>query len=95
MKVLHVFPQFTPDMVNGSERYEYMLSRKLVELKVDVDILTTRTRNAYPTSAFTSAWPNDHLPGLTYADGIRIRRFAASFQIGPRLGNWLSRRIFK
>ena len=58
MKVLHIFPQFTPDLLNGSERYEYMLSRKLVELGVEVQVLTTRARNAYSTAAFTSASPS-------------------------------------
>jgi hypothetical protein len=57
MNVLHIFPQFTPDLLNGSERYEYMLSRKLLELGVDVHVLTTRTRNAHQTAAFISAWP--------------------------------------
>ncbi len=95
MKVLHIFPQFTPDLVSGSERYEYMLSRKLVEHGVEVDVLTTRTRNAYPTAAFTSAWPNEHPPRITMVDGIRIRRFSASFDFGPRLGHFLSRRMFE
>ncbi|HEY2107195.1 MAG TPA: glycosyltransferase family 4 protein [Candidatus Binataceae bacterium] len=95
MKVLHIFPQLTPDLVSGSESYEYMLSRKLAELGVEVDILTTRTKNAYPTAAFTSAWPNQHPAGEVCLDGIRIRRFSATFDIGPRLGHWLSRRILK
>lgn len=95
MKVLHIFPQFTPDLVSGSERYEYMLSRKLAEHGVEVDVLTTRTKNAYPTAGFTSAWPDEHPPGLTSIDGIRIHRFPASFHIGPRLGHLLSRRILK
>lgn len=95
MKVLHIFPQFTPDLISGSERYEYMLSRKLVEHGVEVDVLTTRTKNACPTAAFTSAWPDEHPPGVTVVDGIRIQRFSASFDIGPRLGHFLSRRMLK
>jgi glycosyltransferase involved in cell wall biosynthesis len=95
VKVLHIFPQFTPDLLSGSERYEYMLSRKLVELGVEVRVLTTRTRNAYPTAAFTSAWPNDHPAAETSVEGIQIRRFAASFDIGPRLGHALSRLMLR
>ena len=95
MKVLHIFPQLTPDLVSGSERYEYMLSRKLAELGVEVDVLTTRTKNAYPTAGFTSAWPDEHPAATASVDGIRIRRFSTTFQIGPRLGQWLSRRILK
>jgi glycosyltransferase involved in cell wall biosynthesis len=95
VKVLHIFPQFTPDLLNGSERYEYMLSRKLVELGVEVQVLTTRARNAYQTTAFTSAWPNDHPRDATSVDGIGIKRFAASFHIGPRIGHVLSRRMLK
>jgi glycosyltransferase involved in cell wall biosynthesis len=95
VKVLHVFPQFTPDLLSGSERYEYMLSRKLVELGVEVKVLTTRTCNAYPTAAFTSAWPNDHPAGESVVEGIRIRRFAATFDIGPRIGYSLSRLMLR
>ncbi len=95
MKALHIFPRFTPDLVSGSERYEYMLSRKLVELGVEVDVLTTCTKNAYPTAAISSAWPDEHPPGLTTIDGIRIRRFPATFDIGARLGHMLSRRMIK
>jgi glycosyltransferase involved in cell wall biosynthesis len=95
VKALHIFPQFGPDLVNGSERYEYMLSSKLVELGVEVDVLTTRTRSAYPTSAFTSAWPNDFPTQITTVGGIRIQRFAATFHIRPRMGHALSRRILR
>jgi glycosyltransferase involved in cell wall biosynthesis len=95
VKVLHIFPQLTPDLVSGSERYEYMLTRKLVELGIEVDVLTTRTRNEYQTAAFTSAWPSEHPPGLADIDGIRIRRFPVSFQFGPRLGRMLSRWMLK
>jgi len=72
-----------------------MLSRKLAELGVEVDVLTTCTRNSNPTSAFTSAWSAEHPVGITSADGIRILRFPATFHIGPRLGHRLSRRILK
>ncbi len=95
MKVLHIFPQFTPDLLSGSERYEYMLSRRLAELGVEVRVLTTRTRNAYPTAAFTSAWPNDHPAAESAVEGIGIRRFAATFDIGPRLGHALSRLMLR
>src|SRR5690242_4592919 len=72
-----------------------MLSRKLVELGVEVRVLTTRTRNAYPTAAFASAWPSDHPAAETSVEGIQIRRFAATFDIGPRMGHALSRLMLR
>jgi glycosyltransferase involved in cell wall biosynthesis len=95
VKVLHIFPQFTPDLLNGSERYEYMLSSKLAERGVEVDLWTTRTKNAYPTAALSSAWPDEHPSGPSHVDGISIRRFPVSFQVGPRLGRALSRTMFR
>jgi glycosyltransferase involved in cell wall biosynthesis len=95
VKVLHIFPQFTPDLLNGSERYEYMLSSKLAEQGVEVELWTTRTKNAYPTAALSSAWPNEHAPGASRLDGMRIRRFPVSFHAGPRMGRMLSRMMFK
>jgi glycosyltransferase involved in cell wall biosynthesis len=95
LKVLHVFPQFGPDLVNGSERYEYLLSRKLVELGIEVDVLTTRTKNSYQTSAFSSAWPHDYSEGIEVIDGMRIERFPVSFSLSPTMGHAISRSILK
>ena len=95
MKVLHVFPQFGPDLVNGSERYEYLLSRKLVELGIEVDVLTTRTKNSYQTSAFSSAWLHDYSEGIEVIDGMRIERFPVSFSLSPTMGHAISRSILK
>jgi len=55
---------FGPELTNGSERHEYLLSEKLAQLGVGVDVLTTRTRNSYQTSALSSAWPSDYSEGV-------------------------------
>src|SRR5690349_17974428 len=93
MKVLHVFPQFTPESINGSERYEYLLSRKLVELGVEVELLTTTTRDFVPVAPFCLHWPHQYASALAERDGIRIRRLRATFQMPASIGRFVSRRI--
>jgi len=66
-----------------------------VEHGVEVDVLTTRTKNAHPTAAFTSAWPDEHPPEVSSIDGIRIRRFSVGFYPGPRLAHLLSRLMLR
>jgi glycosyltransferase involved in cell wall biosynthesis len=82
---------FGPELVNGSERHEYLLSKKLVELGVEVDVLTTQTKNAYQTSAFSSAWPSEYSERSQIVDGMRVERFPVSFSLPPRIGHRLSR----
>lgn len=95
MKVLHIFPQFGPELVNGSDRHEYLLSRKLVELGVEVDVFTTLTNSVHQTSAFSSAWPQNYRERLEVVDGMRVERFPVSFSLSPRLGYVLSLSILK
>src|SRR5579875_401671 len=86
---------FGPDLVNGSERHEYLLSRKLVELGVLVDVLTTQTKNARQTSAFSSAWPRDYPERVEIIDGMRVERFPATFSLSPRIGHTVSRLMLR
>src|SRR5579885_252669 len=93
MKVLHVFPQFTPESVNGSERYEHLLSSKLVKLGVEVELLATTTRDFIPVGPFCLHWPHQYSQGVVERDGIRINRRRATFHLPPALGHFVSRRI--
>ncbi|GEM_PF-1878902 len=93
MRVVHVFPQFTPESTNGSERYEYLLCRKLVEIGVELEILTTTTKDFIPVAPFCLHWPHQYVESAEERDGIRIRRLRATFQVPRRLGYFVSRRI--
>jgi glycosyltransferase involved in cell wall biosynthesis len=86
---------FGPDLVNGSERHEYLLSKKLAELGVLVDILTTQTRQSSQTSAFSSAWPAEYPERVEILDGMRIERFPVSFSLSPKMGTILSRSMLR
>ena len=90
MKVLHVFPVFGHELTNGSDYYEYMLTRHLAASGVEVEVWTTRTRDLRPTSAFSLRWPNDYPRGSETRDRIRIKRFSASFSLPTALGHLLS-----
>jgi glycosyltransferase involved in cell wall biosynthesis len=83
-------------LFSGSERYEYLLSKKLVELGVEIDVFTTRTKIFRQTSAFSSAWPPDYIGAHEVVDGMRVERFPVSFYLSPRFGHlvslWILRR---
>jgi phosphatidylinositol alpha-1,6-mannosyltransferase len=89
VRALHVFPLFGPGLSNGSEYHEYMLTKKLVERGVEVDVLTTRASRCQPTTMLSMRWPASGEEPLEQVDGIRIHRFPA---ITPprRLGHWMS-----
>ncbi len=93
MKVLHVFPQLTPDSLNGSERYEYLLARKLAALGVEIELLTTTTREFVPGGPFVLNWPHQQAEGITEIEGIRVRRFRAAGVLPTRLKHLISRRM--
>lgn len=95
MRALHIFPLFGPELTNGSEYHEYMLSKKLVELGVSVDVFTTRSQRFRPTSAFSLEWVSDYDQEFEQADGINIYRFPVSFSIPPKIGRVISRLVFK
>jgi glycosyltransferase involved in cell wall biosynthesis len=95
VRALHVFPLFGAELTNGSERYEYMLSKTLVEQDVEVDVLTTTARSIRPSSAFSTAWGHDYPSGVQQSDGMRIHRFPVSFSMPAGLGRTISRLILR
>ena len=72
MRALHVFPFFGPDLVHGGESHAYMLSKKLVELGVEVDVLATLSKRARATSAFSLEFTNEYEHDGAYMDGKRV-----------------------
>src|SRR3989304_3272803 len=95
MKALHVFPLFGRELTNGAQHYEYMLTKKLVELGVKVDVFTTRSQQLRPNSAFSLKWVSDYDRAFEQANGINIYRFPATFSIPPTVGHVISRFVFK
>lgn len=95
MKSLHIFPLFGPDLMNGSEHYEYMLSRTLVEQGVEVDVFATRSNRIRLESAFVTAWPNDYPNGVQRVDGMTIERFPVTLNWPRSIGTWLSRLVLR
>jgi glycosyltransferase involved in cell wall biosynthesis len=95
MKALHIFPLFGAELTNGSEYYEYMLTKSLVQFGVSVDVFTTRARQFRPTSAFSLEWGNDYAQDYEQVDGINIHRFPVSFSVPPKLGHTIARFVFK
>jgi glycosyltransferase involved in cell wall biosynthesis len=95
VKALHIFPTFGSELLYGAERHEYLLSRRLVDLGVEVDVLTTLTMNAHQTAAFSSNWPRDYSEPCQVIDGMRIARFPVSFSLQPRIARALSSSMLK
>jgi glycosyltransferase involved in cell wall biosynthesis len=96
MRALHVFPTFGADLTSGSEYYEYMLTKTLIEQGVEVDVLTTTSRRVQPRSAFSSGWSHDYASGRECApDGITIHRAPVSFSMPTALGDAVSRVMFR
>ena len=95
MKALHIFPLFGNDLFNGSEYYEYMLSKNLVKLGVEVNVCTTLCRRLRPTSAFSLQWENSYNEAFERVDGMNIHRFPVTFSTPPNMGHLISRLVFK
>lgn len=95
MKALHVFPLFGNDLFNGSEYYEYMLTKNLVRLGVEVEVCTTFSRQFLPTSAFSLHWENSYDKAFEQTDGLNIRRFPVTFSTPPNMGHIISRLVFR
>jgi glycosyltransferase involved in cell wall biosynthesis/SAM-dependent methyltransferase len=95
VRALHVFPFFGADLVHGGEAHAYMLSKKLVELGVEVDAFATLSRGAQATSAFSLAFPRDYELRFEESDGIAIHRFPASMALPAQVGHMLSRIVFR
>jgi len=95
VKALHIFPTFGPELFNGAERHEYLLSKKLAELGVAISVFTTQTKNARQTSALSSDWPSEYTERAEIVDAMQVRRFPVSFSLSPRIGYVLSRAMLK
>src|SRR5580765_4322327 len=95
VRALHVFPFFGADLVHGGEAHAYMLSKKLVDLGVEVDAFATLSRGAQATSAFSLAFPRDYELRFEESDGIAIHRFPATMALPPQVGHMLSRIVFR
>lgn len=72
-----------------------MLARKLCERGVQVDMLTTTTRDFQPLDIFYLGWPNDYSERTAEAGEIRIGRQPASFTVPRRLGHAITRCMVK
>ena len=93
MKSLHIFPLFGSELMNGSEHYEFMLSKALVEQGVAVDVFATRSNRIRLESAFSTAWPNDYPAGVERVAGMTVERFPVTFQWPTALGSLFSQFI--
>lgn len=90
MKALHVFPMFGPELTNGSEYYSYMLSKKLVEQGVQVDVVTTTSQRFHSQALFSLRWENEYKQRMENVDGIRVVRFPAAFHLPHAVGYAIS-----
>jgi glycosyltransferase involved in cell wall biosynthesis len=90
-----VFPLFGRDLGNGSEHYQYMLSRALVRLGVEVDVFTTRSKHFRPSSAFSHTWVDEFEVDRERTDGIEVHRFPVTVSAPPALGHAISRLMFR
>lgn len=77
MRALHIFPFFGSQLRDGAEHYQFLLSRKLVEMGVEVDVFTTNSSHVRFDSAFSLRWDDDYKDSFERIDGINIHRFAA------------------
>ncbi len=91
IRALHVFPLFGPDLVNGSERYAWMLTQSLAGLGVEIDVFTTCSGSVRQKSGFSLDWPRDFPAGPSRLDGIRVTRFPARPM--PAAAGWLAARL--
>lgn len=91
IRALHVFPLFGPDLLNGSERYAWMLTRSLAALGVDIDVFTTCSRSIRQKSGFSLEWPRDFPAGTSEVEGLRVTRFPALSM--PAAPGWLAARL--
>ena len=56
MRALHVFPVFSNELIGGSDYYQYMLTRKLLDLGVEVEVFATCARRVRQRWAFGLDW---------------------------------------
>ncbi len=101
MRALHVFPFFGGDLADGAARYQARLTEELVRLGVEVEVLTTRTRQLEAPSAFGLRWPADWPAGRVAGPGagegapLPVERFAAGWSLPVPVGRFASRQILR
>jgi len=93
LRALHIFPHLADDLTAGSDYYQHRLTRELLRLDVEVEVLTTCTRRVEPRAAFGLGWPNDYPRGVAAVDGVRVTRFPVPWSPPTALGHLLSRPI--
>lgn len=93
MKALHVFPMFGRELVGGSDYVQFHLSRELVRLGSEVEVLATATQVLQPRAAFGLGWPTQYPPGDAQIDGMRVRRFPTTWSPPGAIGYAISRLI--
>jgi glycosyltransferase involved in cell wall biosynthesis len=95
MRALHLFPIFATATGGGSERYQHALSRKLVELGIEVDVFAIRARSIRPRAAFALNWERDGISAFEHIDGIDVRRFPARWSPPGPLAHSLSSALIR
>lgn len=75
MRVLHLTYRFGKDIVGGAEQYLYMLSRKLAQFGIEVDIVTTKTKKMYLCPRFGVIWDNAIKSDIETHDNLLIYRY--------------------
>src|SRR5262249_37844645 len=93
MRALHVFPHLADDLAAGSDYYQHRLTRELLRLGVEVEVLTTCTRRVEPRAAFGLGWPRDYPAGAGTVDGVHVKRFPVPWSPPTPLGPPISRPI--
>ena len=93
MRALHVFPHLADDLAAGSDYYQHRLTRELLRLGVEVEVLTTCTRRVEPRAAFGLGWPSDYPAGAGMVDGVRVTRFPVPWSPPTSIGHLISQPI--
>src|SRR5215470_10393191 len=93
MRALHVFPHLADDLTAGSDYYQHRLTRELMRLGVEVEVLTTCTRRVEPRAAFGLGWPSDYPAGAGMVDGVRVTRFPVPWSPPTAIGHLISQPI--
>jgi glycosyltransferase involved in cell wall biosynthesis len=93
MRALHIFPLFAADLTDGASHYQYILTKRLAERGVDVEVWTTRTRELCASAAFGIEWPDADIPTEEVVAGIPVRRFSASLSPSLKIGRAISKAV--
>ena len=74
MNALHLTFRFGEKIVGGAEYLMYMISKKLVESGIHVDVFTTKTVSITPISRSGVHWDNTIKKAQSIHDGIEVYR---------------------